>query len=503
MKDCNYHIHALRPGSNVIKNIINIYRKFVFMTDKLKIQKLNSKKKMSYADIFENIRNQKSIACIDSSVKINECKPCLLKNQVKYDDLYCCSNCFTIFCLECGHMCNTNYAFISVDLDGGSNYCTMCQQNIYHDLIEFHLKYNRFISNAYKKQKTPQMILPRLPWAPNSKTVKCLIKNSQPIDVPDFGLKGIINLGNTCFMSCVLQSLCHTVPLRDYFLSDIHQCTELKMKQCLVCEISVFVQKIVSNDLTPVSPHKILHLLWTLSSNMTGYKQQDAHECFMLMLNSLHRHSESTNGSQFREDKTIVEKLFSGRLQSDVQCTNCKNISTTCDPFWDISLNIGSGNHPKTIENCLQCFTERENLDNFGKIFCDKCNSSQICTKQLSMNALPKILTFHIKRFHSVGGVLNKLSTVITYPPVLSMSPYRSHRIAQSWNAADPDKSTPENYELYGVTMHVGSKTTNGHYICYIKCNENWYRCEDNYITKEHLQSVLNVEAYILYYQRL
>jgi ubiquitin carboxyl-terminal hydrolase 22/27/51 len=33
-----------------------------------------------------------------------------------------------------------------------------------------------------------------------------------------------INLGNTCFMSCIVQTLIHTPLLRDYFLSDRHDC---------------------------------------------------------------------------------------------------------------------------------------------------------------------------------------------------------------------------------------------------------------------------------------
>jgi ubiquitin carboxyl-terminal hydrolase 22/27/51 len=33
------------------------------------------------------------------------------------------------------------------------------------------------------------------------------------------GLRGLINLGNTCFMSCIVQTLVHTPLLRDYFLS--------------------------------------------------------------------------------------------------------------------------------------------------------------------------------------------------------------------------------------------------------------------------------------------
>lgn len=36
----------------------------------------------------------------------------------------------------------------------------------------------------------------------------------------------------------------------------------------------------------------------------------------------------------------IIHRIFTGRLQSDVRCTACNYVSTTIDPFWDLSLGI-------------------------------------------------------------------------------------------------------------------------------------------------------------------
>ena len=36
----------------------------------------------------------------------------------------------------------------------------------------------------------------------------------------------------------------------------------------------------------------------------------------------------------------IVDTIFTGKLQSDVVCQTCKSVSTTIDPFWDISLDL-------------------------------------------------------------------------------------------------------------------------------------------------------------------
>ena len=62
---------------------------------------------------------------------------------------------------------------------------------------------------------------------------------------------------------------------------------------------------------------------------------------------------------------------------------SCKNVSTTIDPFWDISLDLptvlGSGSGgPISLHSCLERFTKPEHLGSSAKIKCSTCNAYQV-----------------------------------------------------------------------------------------------------------------------------
>ena len=61
-------------------------------------------------------------------------------------------------------------------------------------------------------------------------------------------------------------------------------------------------------------------------------------------------------------------------------------MSTTIDPFWDISLDLptvlsGSGHvagGPISLHSCLERFTKPEHLGSSAKIKCSTCNAYQV-----------------------------------------------------------------------------------------------------------------------------
>jgi len=145
---------------------------------------------------------------------------------------------------------------------------------------------------------------------------------------------------------------------------------------------------LVAGTTDPALAHGFKH-----SRHLAGYAQQDAHEFFIALLDGLHNHcggkgafsgdsvgrctaaeprlfgctavsSTHVSDTAFVPHATdvytrtrvsvpcistavgdcdcIIHRIFTGAMQSDVTCMNCGSVSTTVDPYWDISLHLAS-----------------------------------------------------------------------------------------------------------------------------------------------------------------
>jgi len=264
----------------------------------------------------------------------------------------------------------------------------------------------------------------------------------------------------------------------------------------------------------------------------------------------------------FTDEKCIcvTHKVFAGFLRSDVQCLSCHSISTVKEAFLDISLDLeslsSSNQAPLTLKDVLGRFVQSETLDSFT---CDSCREKTMCTKQLSIDQLPLTLCFHMKRFKHTLTSTRKIETYMPFPMNIDMTPYTHHsasttssttstppsEMENGWKPAAPatshqsihsDNHQPNTlnedpgksrklihcpdintigeghrgnvpradtaiYSLYAVVNHSGNME-NGHYTCFVRQGQAWFKCDDHTISKATKKEVLASKAYLLFYCR-
>ena len=56
-------------------------------------------------------------------------------------------------------------------------------------------------------------------------------------------------------------------------------------------------------------------------------------------------------------------------------------------------------------------------------------------------------------------------------------------------------------YSLFAVAVHIGSSISGGHYVSFVKRNDNWYFCNDEAINSCSESKAINKDAYLLFYR--
>ncbi|KAM9181434.1 LOW QUALITY PROTEIN: ubiquitin carboxyl-terminal hydrolase 51 [Dugong dugon] len=432
---------------------------------------------------------------------------------------------------------------LAVDLYDGVTYCFICKDYVYDKDIEQIAKETKEkIFKLLTSTSTDVFQQKCMTSSVEEKQTTCESKEQEPKllkpkkkrrkkSIYTVGLRGLIRLGNTCFMNCIVQALTHIPLLKDFFLSDKHKCIMTSPSLCLVCEMSSLFHAMYSGSRTPHIPYKLLHLIWIHGEHLAGYRQQDAHEFLIAILDVLHRHSKDDSVGQEVNNPNccncIIDQIFTGGLQSDVTCQACQGVSTTIDPCWDISLDLPGScatftsqspertdstvnrNHhiPEipSLTDCLQWFTRPEHLGSSAKIKCSSCQSYQESTKQLTMKKLPIVACFHLKRFEHVGKQRQKINTFISFPLELDMTPFLASTKESRMKDQPPTDNVPNQnkYSLFAVINHHGTLES-GHYTGFIRQQKDqWFSCDDAIITKATTEDLLYSEGYFYHKQGL
>ena len=183
-------------------------------------------------------------------------------------------------------------------------------------------------------------------------------------------------------------------------------------------------------------------------------------------------------------------------------CHNCLKEDaalehSTTMVFKDKSVNVLRPLKDKmyTLEDCLTCFLNEEQLDENEEWYCSRCKEHKRALKKIDIWRLPRILVIHLKRFSFAGGSHHKITTTIELPPngLLDLSKF----------VTGPSDGQ-ELYRLYAVSNHTGGVGF-GHYTahCLNQTTGQWYFFNDESTTPVTYSKLSGSTAYILFFERV
>lgn len=177
-----------------------------------------------------------------------------------------------------------------------------------------------------------------------------------------------------------------------------------------------------------------------------------------------------------------------------------------------------------TLSDCLNGFTEVEQLDKANTWYCNRCKDHVQASKCMALWKAPEILVLHLKRFE-YRNVLwrDKLDTLVEFPLTgLDMGPYvlseqpegvtspSPSAVAGSSSGTGPSLQ-PLLYDCFGVVNHFGSMAF-GHYTAFTnhavargqvdEAGQFWHLYDDASVSSATPADVVDRSAYVLFYRR-
>ncbi|XP_036388803.1 ubiquitin carboxyl-terminal hydrolase 19 isoform X2 [Megalops cyprinoides] len=205
----------------------------------------------------------------------------------------------------------------------------------------------------------PTCMVPPMTHAPPAGSERAEEEEEKKVCLP--GFTGLVNLGNTCFMNSVIQSLSNTRELRDYFHdrafeTEINCNNPLGTGGRLAIGFAVLLRALWKGTHHAFQPSKLKAIVASKASQFTGYAQHDAQEFMAFLLDGLHEDLNriqnkpytETVDSDGRQDEVVAEEawqrhkmrndsfivdLFQGQYKSKLVCPICSKVSITFDPF--------------------------------------------------------------------------------------------------------------------------------------------------------------------------
>lgn len=283
-------------------------------------------------------------------------------------------------------------------------------------------------------------------------------KALEPVFGP--GLTGLSNLGNSCYMASVVQTLFSLTPFRERYLPTAathwELCQEPLPASCVDCQMHKLADGLLSgryshprphvtqssketNPLSHDSPTPVFQqgvrpagfktLVGKGHDEFATMRQQDAEEFFTHLVSVLRRHTKRF-GLDAAQEPTEV---FAFGMEQRLECGECKRVSYRVDAADTASVPVPARETEKDgegktvygevrLQECLDILTGAEALE----YQCPGCQKKVIATKRTRFATFPQVLVIHAKKFQLVNWVPSKLDIPVILPEdeVLQLDEY-------------------------------------------------------------------------------
>lgn len=210
-------------------------------------------------------------------------------------------------------------------------------------------------------------------------------------------MRGFTNLGNSCYIAAVIQSL-RNLDSRE-FLSASHDylsCSCGKASECLECQLHKLYLGLVSEEENcAIRPWMFKRVAAGSDVEFNSGRQQDASEFLSHLLQN--------RFSTYR-DLAKLSKLFEFEEKEELWCTKCEIKRERSLKSSELILNIPDGCEECSLDSLISAHFSPEPIE----WRCDLCEGNS-AMRQCSLTKLPKYLTIVINRLKLKNWVPEKV----------------------------------------------------------------------------------------------
>ncbi|XP_016086433.1 ubiquitin carboxyl-terminal hydrolase 37 isoform X3 [Sinocyclocheilus grahami] len=312
---------------------------------------------------------------------------------------------------------------------------------------------------------------------------------------PQPPLQGFSNLGNTCYMNAILQSLFSLPSFSNDLLKQGIPWKRVPVNALL----RRFAHLLAKKDISPPEVKKDLlrrvkNAISSTAERFSGYMQNDAHEFLSQCLDQLKEDVEKINKSWKNEPSAweepqsarLTEEVDTSRIytcpvtvnmefevQHTITCKSCGEVVTKREQFNDLSIDLPRRKKTlplRSIQDSLDLFFRMEEIE----YSCEKC-SGKAATVSHKFSRLPRVLILHLKRYsyNSQLSLNSKLGQQVLIPKYLTLLSHCTDAtrppLSLGWNAQTAISRTLKmSQSVNSSTLRKGSQKpeSSGSMLC-------------------------------------